>query len=271
MAPLVAPCVTQMDGNKCFPSVCSLAAQKRLSPDQAGFLRQATRRVVHDALLVRYPDVDAVPRCRFEQVLDVGVSWRRCRGCVVGERLSNLEEHFFQSGGRDGDQQPSRPVAFVPEAVQASDGHVQECPFARDDAVLTELKRHLAFKDEERLLLSTVNVRRWTAAGRNDGFEHGVPAVRFVAGGEETVHVANNADATAFARLSDGRRVIHGHLVDFLCWSLRVIYVVAARHFNNVSNMTAGAEVLSGIPRSRLFRDAVGEQQGTEDPIREAG
>ena len=70
---------------------------------------------------------------------------------------------------------------------------------------------HSHFEDEERFFLPAVNVRRWTAAGRHDGLEHGVFPVRLFSRCEEAVHVADDADATTFAVLSDGRWVLHVH------------------------------------------------------------
>src|SRR6056297_2797238 len=98
--------------------------------------------------------------------------------------------------------------------MKATHWHVQECAFTCNDPFVTQLKRHLTLKDKERLFLSAVNVRWRTGAGRHDGFERGVRAVCLLACGKEPVHIANNADATAFAGLSNRCWAVHGH-----CWT----------------------------------------------------
>lgn len=77
--------------------------------------------------------------------------------------------------------------------MQATDRHVEESAFTGNDPFIAELKGHLTFEDEERLFLSAVDVRWRTAAGRHNGLECGVPAVRLFPCCEESVHVADNA------------------------------------------------------------------------------
>ncbi len=135
---------------------------------------------------------------------------RCCRRRIVIERRSDLEEHLVQSSWGKRDQQTSSLVTFVLERVQTTHWHVEKRSFAGNDSIFSELKRHLTFQNEKGFLLSAVDVWWRVAAGWHDCLERSVFLVRLLSGGEEAVHIADNADPSALGRLSYGCWVRHG-------------------------------------------------------------
>ena len=68
----------------------------------------------------------------------------------------------------------------------------------RQNPLVADLNRNLAFEYVEAFLFSTVNVKGWTAAGRDDSFAQGILAVRFIASCNKAVDVANDGNGPAF-------------------------------------------------------------------------
>jgi hypothetical protein len=99
--------------------------------------------------------------------------------------------------------------------VQASCRHVKERAFAGDESIFSQLESHLAFKDKKRLFLPAVNVRWRSAAGRHNGLERGVLAVRLFTGGEEAVQVSDDPDLLTCGAF----RTIGGCVIETPSWA----------------------------------------------------
>jgi hypothetical protein len=97
--------------------------------------------------------------------------------------------------------------------MQRADRHVGKHARRRHDPFLADVTRDLAFEDVEPFFFAAVDVWRWSAARRNDGFPNCVLAVRVLAGRQEAVHVADDGDGATFGGFSKNRLARHAHKV----------------------------------------------------------
>src|SRR5262245_55638500 len=65
-----------------------------------------------------------------------------------------------------------------------------------------------------------MDVWRWAAAWRDDGFEQRILAIRFLAGRQEPVHIADHGNGAAIAGFSHKRMPGHDRLTRTLIASL---------------------------------------------------
>ena len=85
---------------------------------------------------------------------------------------------------------------------------------SREEESFYVLEGEITFQDVERFLLPAVDVGRRSAAGRHDGFKHGVPPVRFVTRCHKAVDIADDGNCLAYARLTNRWWMCHlGHVL----------------------------------------------------------
>lgn len=166
-----------------------------------------------ESLVRRQVQFDAIFRSPLDEAGDFFLAGGWAGGRAFGEFDADFEEHGFQACGSDSDEHASRVLAFIAEGVQGADGHVGEVACVGDDSLAIDGESHFAFEDVEGFFFAMVDMRRRTAAGRDDRFPHGVLAGGVNAGGEEAVNVADDRDGFAFAGLAEDVWGWSGHFM----------------------------------------------------------
>src|SRR4051812_2624721 len=85
--------------------------------------------------LPRQSDLDPVLWCGGQQLVDLFLRGRWCRGGAGRDGLADLEEHLFQAGRSDRNQHSGWLVRFVLESVRRADWHVRKRPGAGHEAL----------------------------------------------------------------------------------------------------------------------------------------
>jgi len=142
-----------------------------------------------------------MPKC-FYCNYDVHPSIGQCPQCgaTIGKPTADLEKRGPLAAGPGAEDRSGETVQRPNGGGLASLGH---------DPLVADLEGDFAFQDVKRFFFPAVDVRRWTATWTHAGFEHGVAAVRVVAGRQEAVNIADDGNGLSFVRLSENRRVGH--------------------------------------------------------------
>src|SRR5262245_17384683 len=93
-----------------------------------------------------------------------------------------------------------------------ADRHVGKCPGDCNKAAVTDGEGDLSLEDVEAFLFPAVDMWRRTAARWHDGLPQRVLAVGVLARGQKSVHVSDDRNCAALARLRDDR-LCHARLL----------------------------------------------------------
>src|SRR5262249_11335883 len=133
-----------------------------------------------------------------QQLLDLFIRGRGGGGSAWRHRHADIEEHLFQSCRGQPNQHPGGLAALILEGMRRAARHVCEHASLGGQPFASNRKGNLAIEDVETFFFPAVDVQRWPAAWRNEGFKQSVFAAGILAGGQKAVNVTNDGNRAAF-------------------------------------------------------------------------